>query len=62
MMAGGDKVQEEESLEEFKTKTNAALLKAKLLTEQLRLLIETAEKAKVFSLVIQSFFHSKSFV
>ena len=50
-MAGGDKVQEEESFEVFKTKTNAELLKAKLDTEQLQLLIETAEKAKVVLLV-----------
>ena len=59
-MAGGDKVQEEESFEVFKTKTNAELLKAKLDTEQLQLLIETTERAKVVSLVfLNPFFHSK---
>ena len=42
-------VQEEETYEVFKAKTTAALLKAKLDTEQLQMLIETAEKAKVVS-------------
>ena len=49
--AGGDKEQEQETLEELKAKTNAALLKAKLDTGQLTLFIETAEKAKLVSLV-----------
>ena len=51
-MAGGDKeqeVQEEETFKVFKTMTTAALLKAKLDTEQLQMLVETAEKAKVVS-------------